>query len=165
MEGKSYKLLGIIESSYYEDDIYIIQLIPSYIIINWIIKDELANTVYNLYVDIDDNNMINNMCYPYNNLKVGDVILSINKCPLNTFNMIKDDKLGFDIPLMLYIYYNCRPLATLEIMCLRNNGVIIINQELASIDLCMKIPYNNINHYYDIHLKQKYLENHFLIVL
>ena len=60
MEGKSYKLLGIIESSYYEDDIYIIQLIPSYIIINWIIKDELANTVYNLYVDIDDNNMINN---------------------------------------------------------------------------------------------------------
>ena len=142
-----HKLLGIIESvEYTDDDSYIIKVIPSYVIVSWLTKNNMSPFVHNMYIELDDNNAITQIHHSNSTLKIGDVILSVNKCPLNTFNMIRDVKLLFDIPLSLYVYYNYGALTILELLCLRNDEIITIHQELLSLDKCMKLPYNNINY-------------------
>lgn len=139
------KLLGIIESVEYVNEEYVINVVPMYVIGNWL-KTDMSSSTYNMYVELDDNNSITNIYDSISDLHIEDVILSINEIPVNTFGMMTDNKLMLDISMMMYIYYNYGARDVLQLLCLRNDEIINITCKLSSLDNVMQMPYNNVQY-------------------
>lgn len=139
------KLIGIIESlSMIDINSYVVNIIPSYIIMNWL-KGRMKSTVYNLWININEDNIIKNTYLQYTNLNINDHIISVNKKQIYKNNLVKDAKLGFEIPLYLYLYYNVYD--NINIMIQRAKEILFIKETAYSINNITMIPYENINHH------------------
>jgi len=151
---KHTQLLGIVSHIEYldEENRYSVYIIPSYAILKCI-KNFDVDKLSNLWLDINENNIVTNLnstykCY--SSINVGDTINKINNCDVIN-GKIHVKTINMDLPVGTYLWYN-QNIKKINVFNVLLNDKDIIEIEYKTLDdvLTVNFQHNKLHSEYNI---------------